>query len=170
MTKPIRGKVARVLNAREIAINRGTANGVTVGMYFDVKDPKEEDIKDPDTGEVLGSIERPKVRVQVTHVQEKLSVAATYRSKRVNLGGSVHLGAAALSLGPFARALMPSGWITKYETLKKTETPRAKFDDLEEEDSFVNTGDLVVQVIEEVDTEVEVLAENTEASNPAIED
>ena len=38
MTKPIRGKVARVLNTREIAINVGTANGVTVGMYFDVMD------------------------------------------------------------------------------------------------------------------------------------
>ena len=168
MITPIRGKVARVLNAREIVINIGTANGVTVGMYFNVIDPKEEDIRDPDTGEVLGSIGRPKVRVQVTHVEEKLSVAATYRSKQVKLGGSGHLEA--LALGPFARALMPSGWVTKYETLRKTEHPRAKFGDLEEEDSYVNIGDLVVQVIEEVDTEVEVLAENTEASNPAIED
>ena len=168
MITPIRGKVARVLNAREIAINRGTANGVTVGMYFNVMDPKEEDIKDPDTGEVLGSIGRPKVTVQVTHVEEKLSVAATYRSEQVKLGGSWHLEA--LALGPFARALMPSGWVTKYETLRKTENPRAKFGDLEEEDSYVNIGDLVVQVIEEVNTEGEVLTENTEAFSPAIED
>ena len=50
MTKPIRGKVARVLNKHEIAINLGTAKGVTVGMYFDVLDAHYEDIKDPDTG------------------------------------------------------------------------------------------------------------------------
>ena len=70
MTKPIRGKVARVLNTREIAINVGVEDGVTVGMYFDVMDLQYEDIRDPDTDEVLGSIERPKVRVKVIHVQE----------------------------------------------------------------------------------------------------
>ena len=62
MITPIRGKVARVLNEREIAINIGTAHGVTVGMYFDVIDPHYENIKDPDTNEVLGSLGRPKVR------------------------------------------------------------------------------------------------------------
>ena len=103
MTKPIRGKVARVLNAREIAINVGTENGVTVGMYFDVLDPHYEDIKDPDTGEVLGSFERPKVRVKIIHVQEKSSLATTYRKERVNIGGTRKN----ISLGPFARSLMP---------------------------------------------------------------
>ena len=78
MVKPIRGKVARVLNKHEIAINVGTAHGVAVGMYFDVIDANELDIKDPDTGEVLGSIERGKIRVKITYVQEKLSVAAAH--------------------------------------------------------------------------------------------
>ena len=68
MTKPIHGKVARVLNTREIAINVGAEKGVTIGMFFDVMEIHDEDIKDPDTDEVLGSIERPKVRVHVTHV------------------------------------------------------------------------------------------------------
>jgi len=54
--KPIRGKVARILNSRELAINVGSADGVDVGMYFDVLDPKGEDVKDPDSGEVLGSL------------------------------------------------------------------------------------------------------------------
>ena len=52
MSVPIRGKVARVLNSREIAINLGSTNGVVVGMHFDVVDSKE-DIRDPDTKEVL---------------------------------------------------------------------------------------------------------------------
>src|SRR5438034_4073982 len=51
--EPIRGKVARILNARELVINVGLAEGVAIGMYFDVLDPKGEDIKDPDSGEVL---------------------------------------------------------------------------------------------------------------------
>ena len=119
----------------------------------------DEDIKDPDTDEVLGSIERPKVRLRVTHVQEKFSVATTYRKERVNTGGDF--------LGPFARFLMPPNWITRYETLSKIEETR---DVLDEEDSYVNVGDSVVQVIEKIDTKRAVLTENTEALNPAIED
>ena len=151
MTEPIRGKVARVLNEREIAINVGTAHGVTVGMYFDVMDALGQNIEDPETGELLGSIERLSTRVKVTHAQEKLSVAATYRGKRVNIGGTGndrYLKATidSLTLGPFARSLMPPNWITKYETLRKTKsTP----DPLDEEDSLVKIGDPVVQVLEE---------------------
>lgn len=141
MTQPIRGKVAQVLNNREIAINLGTAKGVTIGMYFDVVDANGQNIKDPDTGEVLGSIERSKVRVKITRVQEKLSVATTYRSEKVNVGGT----GPSITLGPFARALMPPEWVTKYETLHNTgETP----DYLEKSDSAVKTGDPVVQVFE----------------------
>ena len=162
MITPIRGKVARVLNTREIAINVGVKDGVTVGMYFNVMDLQYEDIRDPDTDEVLGSIERQKVRVKIIHVQEKLSLATTYRSKRVNTGGRDFL-----SLGPFARSLMPPNWVTRYETLSKIEKNRGVLD---EEDSYVKIGDPVVQIIEAIDTEGEGLTENTEASNLAIED
>ena len=148
MTKLIRGKVARVLNKHEIAINVGTANGVTVGMYFDVLDAHYEDIKDPDTGEVLGSFERPKVRVKIIHVQEKSSLATTYRKERVNIGGT----GKNISLGPFARSLMPPTWVEKYETLGKTEKTK---DVLDEKDSYVNVGDPVVQTIEDDEAEGE---------------
>ena len=134
MTKPIRGKVASVINEREIAINVGSAHGVNVGMYFNVLEVQDEEIKDPDTGEPLGLVERPRVRVKVTHVQEKLSVASTYRTATVNIGGS---------FGPFARELMPSKWIEKYETLRAED--KAWFP-LSEEDSYVKVGDPVVQV------------------------
>ena len=134
MTKPIRGKVASVINEREIAINVGTTHGVNVGMYFNVLDIQDEEVKDPDTGEVLGSIERPKVTVRVAHVQERLSVASTYRTQKVNVGGS---------FGPFARELMPPKWIEKYETLR---TEDKSWFPLYEEDSYVKVGDPVVQV------------------------
>ena len=140
MTEPIRGKVARVLNAREIAINVGTANGVTSGMHFDVMEAYD-DIKDPDTDEALGTIELPKVRMRITRTAERISVATTYRAEKVNIGGT----GPGMPLGPIARALMPPNWVTKYETLKKTEETQEV---LEEEDSLVKTGDPVVQVIE----------------------
>ena len=137
MTEPIRGKVASVINEREIAINVGTAHGVHVNMYFNVIDTQNEEIKDPDTGEVLGPIERPKIKVRVTHVQEKLSVASTYRTETVNIGGEGGV------LGPFARSLMPPKWVKKYETLR---TEDKSLFPIEEYDSFVKVGDPVVQV------------------------
>ncbi len=141
MTEPIRGKIARILNKREIAINLGLAKGVTVGMYFDVIDANGENIEDPDTGEVLGSINIPKVRVRVKHAEEKLSIATTYRAEKMNIGGTGGIS----TLGPFARSLMPPEWVTKYETLEKTaETPEP----FSEEDSYVKIGDTVVQVLE----------------------
>ena len=148
MTEPIRGKIARVLNTREIALNVGTAQGVTLGMRFDVMDPNEMDITDPDTGKVLGSFYRPKVRVKITHVEDKLSLATTYRGKQVNIGGSStgpHPLSAFRTIGPMARSLMPPNWVTKYETLEKT---WQTVDTLNEEDSRVKTGDPIVQVLE----------------------
>lgn len=142
MSESIRGKVARVLNSREIALSVGSSDGVVVGMYFDVMDPKGEDITDPDTGKVLGSIERPKVRVQITKVQEKLSVASTYRKTKKNVGGSMS------DFGSLSRVLMPPKWVTKYETLK---TEEKTWEDLDEEQSYVKIGDPIVQVIEEID-------------------
>src|SRR4030043_1245158 len=84
---PLRGKVARILDSRNLVINIGYEPGVSLGMYFDVMDLKGEDIRDPDTNEILGSLERPKLRVRITDAQEKLSVASTYKKKKINVGG-----------------------------------------------------------------------------------
>ena len=146
MNEPIRGKVARVLNTREIAINIGTANGVTVGMCFDVMDAKGQNIKDPDTGKVLGSIERPKVRVQVTYVNGRLSVATTYRTKGITIGDLEKLRNYR-KIGPFARSLMPPEWVARYETGDYTEILGPP-DILSEKNSYVKVGDPVVQVPE----------------------
>lgn len=140
---PIRGKVARILNSRELAINVGSEDGVVVGMYFDVLDPKGEDITDPDTDEILGSLERPKVRVQVYRVQDRLSVAQTYKKRSVNVGGK-----GGLAITGIAEYFMPPKYVTKYETLKTTEKT---WEDLDETESYVKTGDPVVQVIPEVE-------------------
>lgn len=137
MDDPIRGKVAKVLNSREIAINLGSEQGVRPGMYFDVVAPYE-DIVDPDTRESLGAIERPKFRVKITWVQEKLSLASTYRIREVNIGGKP-------LLGEFSRLLMPPKWVKKYDTFKTTEETGEPLGDSE---SLVQVGDTVVQVVQ----------------------
>ena len=144
---PIRGLVARILSSRDLVINVGSRDGVNVGMYFDVLDPKGEDIKDPETGESLGSLERPKVRLKITKVQERLSIASTYRKSQVNVGGSgPDLGAGV----DLSRLFIPPKIVTRYETLKTNEQTRQNLD---EKDSYVKVGDPVVQVIPEVDIE-----------------
>ena len=143
MDQPIQGKVAKILSSREIVLNIGIEHGVDLGMSFDVMAASESDIVDPDTNEVLGSIRRPRVRVKVTHIQSKISVASTFQSKRVNLGGSGLFLNPALRFGPIARSLMPPSWVSEYETLRKTEKTPETFN---EKDSKVKVGDPVVQV------------------------
>ena len=141
-SEPIRGKVARILNSREIALNIGSDHGVKLYMQFDILDTSSENILDPDTKQIIGSVDRPKVRVKIVEVKEKLSVASTFRSKRINVGGS------GPSYSALAAVLAPPKWIREYETLK---TDEATWEDLDEKDSFVATGDPVVQVIKDAD-------------------
>ena len=143
MPEPIRGKVAQILNSRELVINAGSNSGVAVGMRFEVMDAKGQDIKDPATGELLGSLERPKVKVEVSKVQERLSVASTYKNETVNVGGGGLVVSSSLS-----QLFMPAKYETRYETLK---TEEKTWEDLDEEDSYVKIGDPVVQVLEGTD-------------------
>lgn len=136
--EPIRGKVARVLNSREVALNKGSNDGVSIGMIFKILSPTGSAIKDPDTGEIIGSLELTKTRVKVTAVQDRVSAASTYNTYRINVGGS---GSALLFGGLF----QPPKWETHIETLK---TDDATLEELDEIDAYVKTGDLVVQDLE----------------------
>ena len=138
--RQIHGKVAQIINSREVALNVGSDHGVELNMLFDILTQKGFDIRDPDTNEILGSVERPKARVKVVMVRPKLCVASTYRTTRVNVGG-VGFG--------FGRSGLfePPKWETRTETLKTDENA---LEELPEEESYVSTGDPVVQVFESV--------------------
>jgi hypothetical protein len=75
---PITGKVAEILDRYTLAINRGVDDGVEIGMIFAVIGAGGE-IIDPDTDKPLGPRPVEKLRVKVTDVYEKFSVAQTYR-------------------------------------------------------------------------------------------
>lgn len=134
--EPIRGKIASILNDREVALNRGRSHGVSRGMEFDILSNHAQEVRDPDTDEILGSIQRPKVSVKVTLVYDKMSVAETFRKHRVNVGGT------GVGIGMF----QPPKWEEHYETLRRED---ARVDEMSEFDSYVSRGDPVVQVIRE---------------------
>lgn len=139
---PIKGRVAQILNERELVINRGSCDGVALGMKFAVLDPRGQDIKDPDTGDPLGSLHRPKVEVQVTRVEERLAVARTFKYREVNVGGR---GLDSAALGGVAGIFAPPKYVRKYDTFRSED---ALWKDLPEDESYVKLGDPVEQILE----------------------
>ena len=139
---PIVGKVAAILNSRELVLNIGIDSGVKDDMCFEILENESKEILDPDSGDKLGTIDFRKVQVKVTEVREKFSIACTYKTHRKNIGGS---GIPLIS----SLGLSPPQWITEYETLKR----RPDYHDpLDESESIVNVGDRAVQIID-VDVE-----------------
>lgn len=132
----IRGFVAAVLNRRELVLNVGSDHGVEIGMKFAVLNRQGLSITDPETGEMLDSVEIPKVLVQVARTQPRVAVARTFVRRSRNVGGS----------GPSIASLFePRRMVTEYETLRSADKPYEE--ELDETESYVKAGDPVVQVI-----------------------
>ena len=129
----LEGKVAGILSIRELIINIGSTAGVTDGMVFKILADEPYEVKDPQTDEVLGIIEREKVRVKVVDVKEKLSICKTYRKYENNLTSSISF----LGQSFFGRA--------GYETLKAEDS--SFLPTLSEEESYVKRGDNAVLVV-----------------------
>ena len=134
-TEPIHGKIAKIINSREVALNVGAEQGVKPGMRFAIFDSRENQILDPDTGDLLGSVNTPKVQVKVSDVWGFVSLASTYRTKRVDIS---------------KRALFQRPqWERRYETLKTGGGFAKDTIDLDPADSYVAIGDPVVQVVDD---------------------
>jgi hypothetical protein len=133
MTERIRARVAAVLTERELVLNKGSEDGVAVGMRFAILNSKGADIKDPDTGESMGSVELEKTIVKVVRLQEHLSVARTFRTFRTG-GTGFYIGGL---LGDPPRVVS--------ETLRTSE--RTYIEELDDSESYVKRGDPAVQVI-----------------------
>jgi len=135
--KPIEGKVSGVLNERELTINIGSKNGVHEGMKFRILADKPLEIYDPDSNELLGTVDREKVQVEVSEVYEKFSICKTFRKTVV--GGSTFS-----TILEFSK--MFSQRLEISETLKAENS--ALPTPLSEEESYVKKGDRVIQIIE----------------------
>jgi len=127
----IEGKVAQLLTDRELVINRGAEDGVEAGMRFAILVPSGTDIRDPDTGEILGSVELAKTYVKVVSVMPKVAVAKTFRTIR--------------GTGSYGGVLgMINGTPDRDETLRSDQAFVAQ--ELDAADSLVKIGDPAVQV------------------------
>ena len=127
----IRGKVAAILSQRELVLNVGSDDGVEVGIKFVILNSKGIDVTDPDTGDVLGTVEVPKTVVKVVRVDgPHLSVARTFRT----LKGTPSIFAAASAI---------SGMPSRTETLDIASGSSLKAE-LSEEDSYIKRGDVAL--------------------------
>lgn len=124
----LHGKVAELLNVRQVAINIGSSHGVTAGMEFDVLNRNAGEIRDPDTHAVLGSVVLSKVRIEVIMVNDEFSVAVVQGYR------------------PSSSFAFPD-WLYSRGgplTLKRGEHPGVE--EIDEKDSVVKVGDPVVQM------------------------
>jgi len=78
VTPPDLAKVVFVVDDYQVAINRGSENGIKLGQRFLVYELGKEVI-DPDTGSSLGRLEIVRGTGKVSHLQEKM---ATLKSDR----------------------------------------------------------------------------------------
>ncbi|WP_181804184.1 hypothetical protein [Streptomyces shenzhenensis] len=120
----IEGKVAAVLSATSLAINRGSDQGVEIGMRFKVLNRRGLGITDPDTGELLGDAEAVKTEVKIIEVGPRLATARTFRT--------------------FQEDTSPATWILSRRVLETL-----KVDDDVADESTIRVGDPVIQVIEQ---------------------
>ncbi len=137
ITKPIEGKVASVLNERELAINIGLEHGVQVGMKFQVLAEKPTEILDPATGEMHGMLHREKVRVKILEVREQFSICKTYRKRYVRGNALYDMLSVTSFMVEQSREIV--------ETLKAEDSSLPP--PLSEEESYVKKGDRVIQLL-----------------------
>ena len=128
----IEGRVAQVLNERELVINRGLAHGIVRGMKFEVLAAEPVRIVDPEDATELGIVDRPKVKVRVSDAQERFAVCETFETKFIS-GGLLNPDVSLARLFDRSRTLTV--------TLKADESSLPP--PLSEEESFVKVGDRV---------------------------
>ena len=131
----IDGKIAKVLNTRELVINRGSEHGVAPDMEFAVMEP-QFGILDPDTHESLGYMEREKIRVRVFETYPKFSLARTYETYTAHIPSAYEQ----------AELASRGRTVTRVRKLL-TESSGQNASTIGQEGSTVKVGDPVVQIV-----------------------
>lgn len=130
----IEGKIAKVLNTREVAINRGSDHGVMRDMEFAVMEPQLS-IVDPDTKESLGDLEREKIRVKVSETHPKFSLARTYETYTAHVPSAYEQ----------AELMSRGRTVTRVRKII-IESPGQNTSTIGQEGSTVKVGDPVIQI------------------------
>jgi hypothetical protein len=72
----IKGKIIRIIDTRTVIINLGTKDGITNDSYFNILGEPEE-IIDPFTQDILGSVNIVKAKLKASQAYEKFTIATT---------------------------------------------------------------------------------------------
>jgi hypothetical protein len=141
--QPLEARVAQILTARELVINIGQDQGVMLGMIFAILSESPTEIRDPESGEVLDSIDREKVRVRASEVRKRITVCKTFLVRTIRSGGPLYSGRGVPSLAALADLTRPPE--------KVVDTLRAADKDLpaplSEDESYVKINDRVIQIL-----------------------
>ena len=132
---PIQGKVAAILNERDLVINKGRSDGVSEGMTFQVTQP-DVPIRDPDSGANLGVLVRDKIKVRVVELHPNFSVAKTYETYSAREPSEVQR-----TMSRFAGKT-----VTRVRKIL-TESSDQEGDTIGMEGSTIYVGDPVVQIV-----------------------
>ena len=76
-------KVIKIISDKRNVINAGK-NEVQTGDILRVIEKNSEEIVDPDTNEVLGTLDYIKATITVEYVYEHMSICKNYETKTVN--------------------------------------------------------------------------------------
>lgn len=137
LSRGLQGKVAQILNERELVINIGEKSGVEEGMRFAVQAGSPVQIQDPESGELLGWLDREKVRIEAVRVMDRMSVCSTYETRLV--GGS-------LGIWDVSEMFRPREHVPKTLRASRESYPPP----LSSAESYVKIGD-VVRELKELD-------------------
>lgn len=78
-------RVVKILNTKQIIVNAGIKNGVTIGTKFKILDKFGSDpIIDPETKEELGRLDITKATLVVTAVYPKMSILESESTYHIN--------------------------------------------------------------------------------------
>lgn len=77
----LKGHVLKVLSPYKVLINLGRQHGVGKGMKFIIYEEGDM-IYDPKSGKPVEKLELVKGEVEVVHVQEKMSAAASFETEK----------------------------------------------------------------------------------------
>jgi hypothetical protein len=133
----ISAKVSALLSDTEIAVNAGENLGVAVNDVVVVYTATL--VRDPDSADLLGTVNRPALRMRVTEVQERLAVARSIEPA-TSFGRNDNLTLGAI--------------LTRGRSVKRLS---GKIDDPSEDIVLVRVGSLVV---------IEVTGETSDETSP----
>lgn len=137
----VAGVVAEVISDQELILNRGSEHGIRPGDYFAILDPRAREVVDPESGRPVGGFKKVKIVVRATDVAPRLTLARTFRTRRVNIGGNGNgLASIISSMGE------PPRWVDEVETFTlQPDMPRP----ISQEESIIAVGDPFEKVNED---------------------